>query len=523
MKMNPKRFSSLFRPVSLALCFLLVPAFAGEAAANGEVPNEEISAAGSAGPDDTAEAVEAPSGGEAARHRAIYDWPEDPSVFLIRIEGPIMRPMQYVYRRAVRRALDEDAAAIVLIMNTPGGSLEVTRDMVNMIIDLDIPTYTFVEEDAISGGAILALATDHIFMAPQSRIGDAMVMMMGPGGFVELDDAAREKIESPTDALVRNIAHAKGRDEMLLRSMVRRELEYVLEDGTMVSPAGNVLTLTYFEAERLKPNGEPLLSDGTKADLDEMLAFIGLGDATRLEEELTWADQLASAIATVSPILVLLAFMLFYIEINTPGIGWAGGLALLLFLLLLFSQNIAGLAGREDLVLIALGVVLIMVEVLLIPGFGVVGFAGVVVFMWGLVQAFIIRYPGNPGDIPGFVNFGNVGPAVMTVSLAFIVSVAFLALFIACLDRNPFAKKHLILQSTLVRDEATEALTTLLGKPGVALSALGPSGSAEIDGREMSVVTNGEYVEPGAPVTVTDVHGNRVVVRPREAVEKENA
>ncbi len=260
-------------------------------------------------------------------NRGRQEWSESPKVYLIPVRQAIFHPQLYLLRRGVEKAREANADAIVLLMDTPGGSVEIMRKMVNPIIDLDIPTYTLVEDQAISAGAIIALATDYIYMTPRSTIGDAMPVVMGQGGYAELGEAEREKIESYMDAIVRSIAQAKGRNEDLMRAMVRRSIEFTLEDGTVISKEGEILTLTHQEAEQLLPDGTPLLSEGTVADLDNMLNRIGLGDAERIELLPSLADDLALLITKIAPILVSIAFVLFYMEIQSPGIGWAGGLA----------------------------------------------------------------------------------------------------------------------------------------------------------------------------------------------------
>jgi membrane-bound serine protease (ClpP class) len=336
-----------------------------------------------------------------------------------------------------------------LLMDTPGGSVDIMREMVNPIIDIDIPTYTLVEDQAISAGAIIAMATDYIYMTPRATIGDAMPVIMGQGGYVEQGEAEREKIESYMDAIVRSIAQAKGRDEMLIRAMVRREIEYILEDGTVISKAGHLLTLTSQEAGRILPDGNPLLSEGTVDDLDNMLNRIGLGDAERIELVPAMADDLALLITKVAPLLMGLAMVLFYMEIQSPGIGWAGGVGLGLFVIVVFGHNVAGLAGMEDLVFIALGMILILVEILVLPGFGIAGLSGMALMIIGLTRAMTLRFPGNPGELPGLVNVENVGPAITNISLAIIGSVVAMGFVLNSIQEKGMLGGKLVLGDAL--------------------------------------------------------------------------
>lgn len=492
----------------LAVFYFSFPLFAEELVEASEEEKPAVSGDG---------AVEGISEDVLSRHRAWREWPEDARVFMIPVRQPIMKPQKILLRRGVQRALAEEADAIVLLMDTPGGSVAVMREMVSLIIDLEIPTFTLVEADAFSAGAIIALATDYVFMQPQTVIGDAMPIMMSPagGGMQELGEAEREKIEGAMDAIVRSIAQAKGRDEMLIRAMVRRSLVYELEDGTVISEAGQILTLTNVEAERILPNGEPLLSEGTVQNLDEMLRIIGLDGAERLEEVPTWADELAALITQFSPIFITLALVLFYLEIQSPGIGWMGGLAVTFFLIVMFGHNVAGFAGKEDMLLILLGIALILVEVFVLPGFGVVGLSGIGLMIWGFLRAMTLRNPGNPTEF-GLDGISNLGPAITNLSASVIVSIVMMGFLLRSIDKSSFVSQNLILNDAIAGGVKENPLAGLLGRRGVSLSPLSPGGAVEIDGREYSGISDAGYLDAGLAVDVRDVHGNRVVVVPAE-------
>lgn len=451
----------------------------------------------------------------APLNRGRKDWPENPRVFLIPVRQTIFHPQLFLIRRGVRQAREAKADAIILLMDTPGGSVDIMRKMVNPIIDIDIPTYTLVEDQAISAGAIIAMATDYVYMTPRSTIGDAMPVVMGQGGYTELGEAEREKIESYMDAIVRSIAQAKGRDEMLIRAMVRREIEYILEDGTVISEVGQLLTLTSQEAARILPDGTPLLAEGIVDDLDDMLNRIGLGEAERIELIPSMADDLALVITKIAPLLTLLALVLFYMEIQSPGIGWAGGLGLTFFVIVVFGHNVAGLAGMEDLVFIALGMILILVEVLILPGFGIAGLSGMALMIIGLARAMTLRYPGTPGDLPGLVNVENIGPAVTNISLAIIGSVVCVGFMMKSMQEKGVLGGKLVLANSLgnsSQDTAIASLQSLLNHSGTAVTPLTPSGTVRIADTEYDAVSDGDYIDSGSSVTVVDIRNRRLIV-----------
>jgi len=252
-------------------------------------------------------------------------------------------------------------------------------------------------------------------------------------------------------------------------------------------------------------------------NLDERLELVGLGNAERIELQQTWADDLALFITRIAPLLMTGALILFYLEINSPGIGWMGGLALLLFLIVMFGHNVAGLAGMEDLVLIALGMVLILIEILILPGFGIAGVAGIVLMLWGLLQAMIIRYPGNPGDLPGLVNFGNVETAVINMSIAVIASFVAGILLLKSLGEHGLLGKRLVLATTLGAEESASPVSKTagpVGKVGIADTPLHPSGTVSCGGTEYDALSDGVFVDAGTEVTVLSMQGSRLVVAP---------
>jgi membrane-bound serine protease (ClpP class) len=203
---------------------------------------------------------------------------------------------------------------------------------------------------------------------------------------------------------------------------------------------------------------------------------------------------------------------LFYLEINSPGIGWMGGLSLLLFIIVMYGHNVAGLAGMEDILLIILGMLLVLVELVFIPGFGFVGILGIGMIFWGLIQAMIIRYPGNPEDF-GLSNYGNVGAAVTTLSVAIIGFGVLLLFFVRNLGESNLFGKKLVLANVLnTPASAGGGLRALLGSVGSAVTPLSPSGTVRIAGKEIDAISDGDYLDSGSSVTVTEISGGRVVV-----------
>nr|HPR69224.1 ATP-dependent Clp protease proteolytic subunit [Kiritimatiellia bacterium] len=323
--------------------------------------------------------------------------PPTAPVYVIPIRGQIEGALLYVIRRGLAEAERDNAAAVLLVMDTPGGTLNAASDIVRSIQAAPTPVHTFIEKDAFSAGAIIALATRSIYMAPGSVIGDALPILMSPvGGVQEMPEGLEEKSVSAVSALVRAAAQEAGHDPELAEKMVRREKEFKIGDE-VISPAGQLLTLTAEEAARSgREEGRSLLSAGTLPDLAAVLEALGLAGHPVRELQITAAERTARWIAAAAPVLMILGFLGIYLEIKTPGIGLPGLFGAVCLALFFWGHHIAGLAGMEDLLLFAAGVVLILIEIFVIPGFGVTGMLGIVLVLLSLVGAMTRIIPGGP-------------------------------------------------------------------------------------------------------------------------------
>lgn len=439
-------------------------------------------------------------------------------VYVIPVEDMIEPALVYVMRRGVQEAERAHVKAIILQMNTLGGRLDAATEIVHLLQSVKVPTYTLVTKNAISAGAIIALATDHIYMAPGSVIGDAMPIMMSPmGGVQELPEDVQEKSVSAVSALIRAAAQESGHDPQLAEAMVRRELEYKIGDD-VISPAGQLLTMTNVEAEReVGPpeNRRKLLSSGTVADLDALLQTIGLSGASVRTLEVTSSERIARFIAALAPLLLMAGLLGLYIEFKTPGFGLPGILGLLALALFFWGHHIAGLAGLEDVLIFLLGLILVLVEVFVLPGFGIPGVLGLLLMLWALLDAMAQKLPGGPW----YPTLPDLQGPLAKLSLA-IVMTGLAALAVGrYLPRTPMFNWLVLKKATSSSAgySAAPAASGLLGQEGTALTALRPGGAVQLGEVRCDVVSRGGFIEQGQRVRVAEVHGNRIVVEPASA------
>ncbi|MDF7825272.1 NfeD family protein [Pontiellaceae bacterium B12227] len=434
---------------------------------------------------------------------------QTPLVYIIPIKKTIEPALLYVVRRGVDEAVRNKADAIIFEMDTPGGRVDSAEGIINVIKHTDIPVYTFVEHEAYSAGAIIALATPNIYMAPGAVIGAATPLMMSPqGGVQELPDAVEEKMTSAVAAMVRATAEQGGYDPKMAEAMVRADMEYSI-DGEVISEKGRLLTLTNTEAERLVGEDQrPLLSKGTAEDVDDLLKILGLENAEKNILEVTGAERVARFLANpaVTMILMMVGFGGLWLEFKTPGFGLFGILGISFLLLLYFGQHIAGLAGNEDILLLFLGIALLAVEIFVIPGFGFAGISGIFCIFVALVSMMVENMPGTWRPIS--LEPVTFSTPLLTVFGSFAL-VTVLMLLAGRFLPETRAFQHLTLDEVV--PDAEEDLS-LLGLEGLSHSDLRPGGSAYFDGRKLDVVTQGDYIPRQTEIRVIEVHGNRIVV-----------
>ena len=430
-------------------------------------------------------------------------------VYVIPIEGQIENALIYVIRRGLKEAHASDASAIVLKMHTPGGAVASTEVICDLLKSTDIPVYTLIDGNGISAGAIIALTTKTIYMTPGSKVGDAMPIVMGK----TLGDNEREKVESYVDGLVRSNAEFSKRNKELGTAMVRRNFEFKIGER-VISPEGQILTLTNLEAEELFGDpATPLLSKGTVEDLSEMLAREGLSEATIVRMEITNLEAVARFIAALAPLLMTIGLAAIYLEVQSPGVGLPAILAAICLALFFFGHHIAGLAGMEEMLILALGITLILIEVLVLPGFGLAGALGIGLILISLLTSMLEQMPGQP-IMPDWATLH--GPVVNLMTSLGASSLLILLIVQFLPGRGPF--RRLILFTALPSgtsldvEESPYAHVARLGERGQALTDLHPGGGARFGQRKLDVISRGEYIEEGTDVEIVELHGTRMVV-----------
>ena len=420
-----------------------------------------------------------------------------PLVYVVPVEGVIDLGLAPFLARTIRDAEEADAAAVLLDINSHGGRVDAAIVMRDALLQTRVRTIAFVNPRAISAGALLALATETIVMTSGGTIGAAMPVLGGGSA----PHAADEKSVSYLRKEFAATAERRGRPARFAEAMVDVDV-----DIPGVVAKGKLLTLTTSEAM-----GHHVVE--FEADtLETALDAVGLGAADVRYSSQTWAETLVRFLThpILASVLMTVGLLGILVEIRTPGFGFPGAIGLLSFGVLFWGHWIVHLAGWEELLLVTAGMLLMGAEVFVIPGFGVAGIAGIVAIVAGLGMTLV-----GPGATTAIV-IGALGR--VAISVLFAVGGGLVLLRV--LPHLPYGRRFVLnenMNADLGYGTAPASDRSWLGRTGTAVSPLRPAGIAEIAGKRLDVVSDGDFIEAQAVIEVTRVDGNRIVVRQRHA------
>ena len=428
--------------------------------------------------------------------------PPTGKVFIVPIRENIMPPLVYVVRRGVKEAMEAKADVLILDMNTDGGRVDVTEEIIRIISKFKGTTVTYVNDRAFSAGAFIAVGTQKIYMAPQSVIGAAAPIMMVPGGGVadKLPDTMEAKMTSAIRALVRTQAEKHGHNIEVVEAMIDKTKELKM-DGEVLNKEGNILTLTDRQAAKEYGNPpKPLLSSGTVESLDALLATLGHAGAQRVEIKPTGAETVGIWINAIGPILLIIGMVGLYIEFKTPGFGLPGIIGIVAFALYFFGGYTAGISGAVWAVVFVVGLILVLLELFVFQGSMIAGVGGAVLMLVSIVMGMVDMYPGTP-RLPTLL---QLQLPLRDLGIALVGTVVTAAILSRFLPKTAFFQK-LVSQtasgvSSVAAQEAQQEAR--LGQIGVAISPLYPGGKAQFGEQILDVLTQGEMVEKGCSVKI---------------------
>ena len=484
----------------------------------------------------TTDSVSISASQEPAKKQAVW----------IKLEGDVAPSMYDFCARAIGEALEKKPDYIIFEINTFGGRLDAAFDLVDTIMAIKGPeTIALVKKKAISAGSLIALACKKLYMLEATTIGDCAPIVQGGDGTPQI---VGEKIQSPLRAKFRNLAQRNGYPELLASSFVTPELEilelsttldkgkpterdttliiegkkYAVLDSTekkfwgspkILVKEGELLTMTDKEAEELG------FSKGTFKNREEFETKLAI--EKKSEVETTVGEEIASGIAAIAGILLILGFGALYIEFKTPGFGFFGIVGIILIGIVFLGQFAPQLDGYFPAILLIAGIVLFLVEIFVMPGTFLFGIGGIICMIAALIMSF------DTANIPEYVPDAvetTFDATPWLFGLFFVLGSAAVALIIPIA-----ASKYLIpllpegwtpmlktdMETAVSPTESVQEVA--IGDVGIAKTFLRPVGQASFtlpDGstKLFDVQTHGEIIEAGQRVKIESVQEGHIWV-----------
>jgi len=417
------------------------------------------------------------------------------TVFVMEIRDVIDPRMSRYVALALEEAENVHAKLIIIDMDTPGGALNDADEISTAILDSPIPIYVFINKDAASAGALISIACDSIYMTSGARIGAATV--------VTADGvAAPDKYQSYMRSIMRSTAEANNRDPKIAEAMVDEGLEI-----PEISKEGEVLTFTTSEA---------IANNYCEAEVDkieDILKRQNYSDYQIYRYQKSSTEKVIALFLNpfVSGILILVIIGGIYFELQTPGVGFPILASITAGILYLVPYYLNGLAANWEILIFLIGILLIVVEVFVIPGFGVAGISGLILTISGLS---LVMVNNDVFDF-SFVPSREVFTAVFTTLIGLLGAVLLMVLGGMGFTESKFFKRVALInvQDTKKGYTSNFHSRSYLGEKGTAYTVLRPSGKVLVGEDVLDAYTRGEFVSEGEAIQVIGEEGTSLTVK----------
>jgi len=425
-------------------------------------------------------------------------------VYRVPIEGTIDLGLPPFIQRTLDEAESKNAAVVIFDINTFGGRVDAATQIKDAILGADVTTVAYINRRAISAGALISLSCEKIFMTGGGLIGAATAVdMSGKKGSEKVISFMREEMAST--------AERRGRSKEIARGMVDEELNFthlvINGDSIEVNDIegrkdGKLISLTTDQAIKYG------IADGTAETIDALMDSLGYGSIEIMESSENWSENIVRFLTNpvVASLLTTFGFLGILFELQSPGWGIPGFVGLTCLILSLSVSYIAQLATMSDMIFILTGLSLMLLEMLVIPGFGIVGIGGIGFMLYGL---YLLLLPEVP------VGEEVLGQAMDGFLIGILGAIVGLILLVKLMIRSKFWEQ-LTAPSSQKKDQGfsnTQGWEVLQGQTGTSDTDLHPSGWVVVEGQRIFVVSEGGFIEKGKKVTILSVDGNRVLVR----------
>ena len=432
-------------------------------------------------------------------------------VYKFEIQEQIAKPIWRITKKSFEDAKEMGADLILIHMNTYGGLLDAADSIRTIIINSEIPVYVYIDNNAASAGALIAIACDRIYMRPGSSIGAATVVN-------QTGEQVPDKYQSFMRSMMRSTAESHGKDTIITAgdTIVRWHRDPAIAEAMVdprlyvegVTDTGQVLTLTADEAIQLH------FCEGKAESVEEVMSTAGIENYEIRSFRYSPLDRIIGFLLNpiVSGLLIMIIVGGIYFELQSPGIGFPIAAAVMAAILYFAPLYLEGLAENWELVIFVIGILLIALEIFVIPGFGVAGVSGVILVIAGMTLSMV---DNMVFDFDFSVAFAEVIRAffivIISMFLAFILS-----LWLGKKLLTTPALGNLALTSDLKTEDGFIGVESrpkeLIGKTGIADSVLRPSGKVIIDDEIYDAKSEFGLIDKGSKIKVIRYETGQVYV-----------
>lgn len=396
---------------------------------------------------------------------------------------------------AHQKAVELEADMFLIELNTFGGAVNFADSIRTRLLESSMNTIVYINNNAASAGALISLASDQIFMQKGGSLGAASVVNQS-------GEIMPEKYQSYMRGLMRATAEAKGRDPKIAEAFVDPEVSI-----PALKPDGKLLTLTASEAV------DAGVVQAVVGNVGDVYKQVEVGDMEVVQHHITVVDRIIAFLINpmVSGLLILGIIGGIYFELQTPGIGFALVVAAICGVLFFAPLYLQGLADHWEIAIFIVGVVLIILEVFVIPGFGVAGILGIICVLCGLAFSMVDN---------DFLDFKLAQPGLLMESFLIVTGAMVLSIILMVIFGKNILKssafRRLVLQDEQKADvgyTSSPQKTNLLYQNGIARTVLRPSGKIEIDGVWYDAVALDGFIDVGEEIYVEKHENYSLFVR----------
>ncbi len=420
---------------------------------------------------------------------------DDVIVFVVELKADIDPSSNRHIKLALEKAIEVKADYVIIEMDTYGGMVTDADEIRTAILEFEKPVYVYINKDAASAGALISIACDSIYMSPAASIGAATVVTQDGA-------AAPDKYQSYMRSIMRSTAEAKGRDPKIAEAMVDQNLvvEGVSEEGAVI---------TFSTSEAIKHG----YCEAEVSSIEEILKRTNVENYKIETYTVSLTEKIIALFLNpaVSGVLIMILIGGIYFELQTPGVGFPIAASVVAAILYFTPYYLTGLAENWEIIIFFIGIILIVLEVFVIPGFGIAGILGILFTLGSLVLVML----NNDAFDFSFVGIGEITIAMVTALLALAGGLALFFIGGVGFTNTKAFRKIALLDTQQSTDGYTSTFIneSLIGKTGTSYTILRPSGKVMIENEIYDAITRGNYIDKGDDIKVIGQEGTSLKVK----------